>query len=126
MSPVGLLPVHNEIRLITSDIEVLVKRLRSSIAPSLDSEDNEAEWKALRELCDKASAVSDELLKRLGTLKQSGKGKHRKWESLRLALRSLWSEKDIKGLLDRLVALKEALNTRALFSLRLVIISCRL
>ena len=125
-SPVGSLLIHDEVALVTSDLEMLVNRLRSSMPPRLDSEANEAQWKALRELCDKAAAVADELLKRLGTLKQSANGKHRRWESLHLAVRSLWNEKEIKSLLERLSALKEALNTRILFSLRLVIIHCHI
>jgi len=121
-SPVGSLAVHDEVALVTSDLEMLVSRLRSSTSPRLDSEASEAEWKALRELCNEAAVVADELLKRLGTLKRSAKGKHRKWESLHLAVCSLWNEKEIKSLLDRLITLKEALKTRILFSLRLVII----
>jgi hypothetical protein len=117
-SPVGSLSVHDEITLVTTDLETLVKRLRGSVNARPSSEENDNQLQTLRKICDEAAAVAEELLKRLGTLKLSGDGKHRRWQTVGLAVRSLWNEKEIAGLLNRLVMLKEALKTRVLFSLR--------
>ena len=116
-SPVGSLSFHDEITLVTTDLETLVKRLRGSVN-ARPSEENDDQLQTLRKICDEAATVAEELLKRLGTLKLSGDEKHRRWQTAGIAVRSLWNEKEIAGLSNRLVMLKEALKTRVLFSLR--------
>ena len=123
-SPVGTLTVHDEITLITTDLEVLVTKLRLSTSSNLDIDENDDGVKVLRKLCDEAASVAEELLKRLGTLKLDSDGKNRRLGSLQVAVRSLWNEKEILGLSKRLATLKEALETRVLLSIRSVI-TCR-
>jgi hypothetical protein len=117
-SPVGSLSVHDEITLVTTDLETLVKRLRGPVNARPSSEENDNQLQTLRKICGEAATVAEELLKRLETLKLSGEEKHRGWRTVGLAVRSLWNEKEIAGLSNRLVMLKEALKTRVLFSLR--------
>lgn len=125
-SSVGSLAIHDEIVLITTDLETLIKKLRLSICESLGSEENEDQWQSLRKICDEAATVAEELLRRLETLKLNCGNKSRVWASLQLAVRSLWNEKEITSLSDRLATLKEALKTHLFFSLRLVMAFCRL
>ena len=125
-SPVGSLAVHDEIILVTTDLKELVKKLRQSFHSNLANEEGEDHWKPLRNICEEASSVAEELLKRLGTLRLNFDGSHRGWDSVQLAVRSLWSEKEVVGLSKRLATLKEALETRVLLSIRLVVKQCNL
>lgn len=61
-------------------------------------------------MCDEAANVVEELLGRLGTLKLNNATKHRRWESVQIAVRSLWKEKEIKTLSKRLTTLGEAVG----------------
>lgn len=121
-SSVGSLAVHDEIILVTADLDVLVKKLRKSMYSGLGSEGDDDRWKNLREICDEAAMVAEELLERLETLKLNFDSKHRGWDTIKLAIRSLWNEKEITNLSDRLATLKGALKTRVLLSLRLVLV----
>jgi hypothetical protein len=119
-SSVGSLAIHDEIVLITIDLETLIKKLRLSMCDSPGSEENEDQWQGLRKICDEAATVTEELLRRLETLRLNYGSKSRVWGSLQLAVRSLWNEKEITSLSDRLAMLKEALKPHLFFSLRLV------
>ena len=70
--------------------------------------------------------MAEELLRRLETLKLNSDGRHQCWGSPKIAVRSLWNEKEIVGLSKRLAILREALETRVLLSIRLVITHCGL
>ncbi|KAH6698160.1 hypothetical protein BKA61DRAFT_530992, partial [Leptodontidium sp. MPI-SDFR-AT-0119] len=105
-SSVGSLAVHDQIILVTADLDVLVKKLRESMYSGLGSEGDDDRWKNLREICDEAAMVAEELLERLETLKLNFDSKHRGWDTIKLAIRSLWNEKEITNLSDRLATLK--------------------
>jgi hypothetical protein len=120
-SSVGVLNVNEEITLITTDLEGLLEKLRGSLCASQGNHRNQDGINSLNKICDEAAAVAQELLTRLGTLRITPGCKHRKWESLRVAIRSLWNEKEIASLSKRLAMLKEVLKTRVLLSLRLVL-----
>jgi len=118
-SSVGELTINEEITLITTDLGILLKQLKESVCLNPVNQENEGGMKSLERLCTEATAVVEELLNRLGTLRITTGCTHRRWGSLRLAIRSLWSEKEIKSLRERLDMLKDALESRVLFSLRL-------
>jgi hypothetical protein len=120
-SPVGTLKANDEIRLITTDLEVLVKKLRQSLCSSEENQENDGHWNDFQKICDEAADVAEELLQRLETLKLNKDSKHPVWSSVKVAVQSLWNEKEIKSLSKRLTRLKEVLETKVLFSIRSVI-----
>lgn len=71
------------------------------------------------QICDKAAEIAEEIVKRLDTLKVEGQD-NRKWQSFKQAFKSLWSQKELTGLIDRLSSFKGALQSRILFSVRQV------
>jgi hypothetical protein len=131
-STAGSLAVNDQIELVTTDLQTLISKLRLSF-PSDDASDDKCEKRCedgggddsghdasstFEEICDGAANVATELLEKLASLKVQP-GKHRKWKTLKQAVRTLWSEERIETLLERLSRFKQALETRILFSLRL-------
>ena len=118
-STVGPLSVHDEIALVTADLQGLIVRLRQQACEyGMNAQDGD-QWERFRKICDEAANVADELVSRIGRLKVKG-GKHRKIQSIQQAIRTLWSEDEITRLQVRLSALKEALKDRVLLSIRSV------
>jgi hypothetical protein len=68
-------------------------------------------------LCDEAVKVAEELVNRLEKLKVKD-GKLRTWHSLQHAVEAAWSRKELVDLKNQLLGLKNALETRVLFSIR--------
>jgi hypothetical protein len=68
----------------------------------------------LKSLCNNCIALSEELLAKFEKLKVQKGQKHRKFESLRHALKSVWSENAINNIAKRLNAYKEDLNAQML------------
>jgi hypothetical protein len=122
-SPTGSLSFHDELQIVTTDLQTLVIKIQKSLpsANSQDSQDQEDTdgWSSFKRICDEAAKVADELVGRLARLKVQD-GKHRRLRSLKHAVDSLWSDKEIAALLKRLSYFKEALVTRVLFSIRSV------
>ena len=134
----GSLAVNDELEFVTTDLRALVKKLRTSL-PESDSKDmsygiytsdrgHDSSSDSLGSICDQAASVADELVEKLESLKIKGdeqKGqkrpKLRHLQSLKAAVKSLWSQKDISALLERLNRLRQALGTRVLMSIRLLI-----
>lgn len=120
-SPVVTLSAHHELELVTADLGALAAKLRQSSNPGGDSEsadpDRITQTESFKILCDEAVNLADELVKRLNTLKVKDR-KLRKWRSLQHAVESAWTQKERDGLEKRLSSLKDALETRVLFSIR--------
>jgi len=116
----GSLNGHHEIQLVTADLESLVARLSvsfrvtSEYGPLYQFEQKEQEDFEI--ICKGTREVAQELLKKLRSLRVEYEGK--KLDSLKLSWRVLWSEDDIKSLVQRLENYKDALETRVLFSIR--------
>lgn len=72
--------------------------------------------KQLQQLSEECSAVSNELLQELEKLKI--KGPHKRWESFRQALNSVWSQKKIRALETGLEGIRKQLDTTLLVCLR--------
>jgi hypothetical protein len=70
----------------------------------------------VKKICDDASKLAQEILDRVDKLKVMGK-KRRKWKSLEQALKCAWSGEEITSLVKRLGLLKDALLTRAIYSI---------
>ena len=75
-----------------------------------------AAGKQLQQLSKDCSAVSNELLQELEKLKI--KGPHKRWESFRQALNSVWSQEKIRALETRLEGIRKQLDTTLLVCLR--------
>jgi hypothetical protein len=126
-SSAGSLTVNEELELFTMDLRALITKLRKSLSPAeLNSSPGPAgqadyeSWTSFQKICLKAANIADEILEilgRLGKLKVKD-SKHRKWQSLKYAVKSLWSEKEISSLVKRLSALEKALEPRLVFLIR--------
>jgi len=75
-----------------------------------------AAGKQLQQLSKECSAVSNELLQELEKLKI--KEPHKRWESFRQALNSVWSQEKIRALETRLEGIRKQLDTTLLVCLR--------
>ena len=113
----GPLKANDELELVSSDLRELVNKLEQS-SRSRPSEGQQDPGQEFRQICSETKLVAEELLRRLETLKLDSESKHPKWRSLQMAVKSLWNEKEIESLMQRLMTLKEALETRVLFSIR--------
>lgn len=116
----GALDVNAELELITRDLTVLSKKLWRplSAANATNSDPNGHEYDSLRELCDGCKSVADELLVALEDLKMDGSQNNKAWKSLRYAIKSIFSQKEIDSLNDRLAAFRRALDTHILADLK--------
>ena len=74
---------------------------------------------ALQTLCLSCREAAINLLEALDKVKV--KDKQQKWESIRKALRSIWSKEEVKALEQRLAKIKDDLNLRVVVGLRQVI-----
>jgi hypothetical protein len=108
-SPLGSLAVHNELELVTTDLSILVTKLKQNWEGEPSS--------SVRKICDEAADVATEIITRLGRMKVK-EGKYRELRSTQAAIRQAWSGKELKVLEERLGRLREAIGTRVLFSLR--------
>jgi hypothetical protein len=118
-SPVGKLAVHHELELVTTGLQALISKLRQSLCSGGEplSEEIASQRKSLDILCDEAVKVAEELVNRLEKLKVKD-GKLRTWHSLQHAVEAAWSRKELVDLKNQLLGLKNALETRVLFSIR--------
>lgn len=108
-SSAGSLTVHDEIELVTTDLSILVAKLKQNWT---DEPSN------FRKICDEAASVATEIVTKLGTMKVKKEGKYRELRSFRAAVTQIWSGKELEVLEARLGHMREALKTRVLFSLR--------
>jgi len=120
-SPVGTLAAHHELELVTNDLQALISKLRQSFhsGDGPPSEENVSRRRSFEILCDEAVKVAEQIVNRLEKLKVKD-GKLRKWHSLQNAVDTAWSRKEIVDLKNQLQGLKDALETRVLFSIRSV------
>ncbi|CZR69404.1 uncharacterized protein PAC_19304 [Phialocephala subalpina] len=118
----GSLKVHEELELITGDLQSVLFKLRgarsansSDVGPSVVGDDHQFQ-DSFRKLCDEATLIAEELLDKLNSLRVKD-GKRPRWESLKVAVRSAWSKDEISALKTRLFTLREALHSRSILSI---------
>jgi len=116
-SSVGTLDANNELELVTTDLQALIAKLRSSVPRNDEADEGQDGPSSFEKLCDDAARVADELLGRLGKLKNR-KESHKVWHSLQKAVECAWSKREINELKARLAGFREALETSVLFSIR--------
>jgi hypothetical protein len=118
----GALKTHEELELITGDLQSVIVKLRGTssivsgeVAGPLTEVDQRQE-DSFRKICDEATQIAKELLSRLRSLRVKN-GEHRRWESLKAATKTTWSQDEISSLKQRLSTLKESLHLRSVLSL---------
>lgn len=111
----GTLPINHELALVTSELRVLITKLRQYFPKTAGNAPDQEVNGGFEKICDEAAKVAEELVRRLDTLKVGGKAS--KLGSFYYAIRSLWSEKEIAELTARLSVLKESLESKVLFSM---------
>jgi hypothetical protein len=72
----------------------------------------------LQTLCLSCRKSAIDLLEALDKVKVKVNGKQQKWESMRKALRSVWSREEVKELEQRLSKIKDDLNFHVVVGLR--------
>ena len=112
----GSLEAHEELELITADLQCVISKLRGSFSlrptgPTPPLAGDQVLQNNIMEICDKAANIAAELLKKLNSLRAKD-GKHRTWESLKAALKLVWSHDEILLSRKRLSHLKDALHVR--------------
>ncbi|KAI9679715.1 MAG: hypothetical protein M1822_007321 [Bathelium mastoideum] len=115
----GSLAEHNDLELVTNDLLILQKGIEQSLtAPSLNDSDEDGDKKAMKALLLASDKSAKNLLQRLNMVK--AQGRFRRWKSLRQALKSIWSKKEIEELSSRLSMFRDELQTRTIISLEYV------
>lgn len=110
----GSLKVSKELELVTGDLQAVLVKLRANTAPEAPNppapnSQCQAEIDEHRdqflEICNNAILIATELLGKLDGLKVKD-GEHRVWETLRVAIKTVWSNGEISELRERLSTLK--------------------
>ncbi|KAI9658401.1 MAG: hypothetical protein M1821_002534 [Bathelium mastoideum] len=112
----GSLAEYNDLELVTNDLLILQKGIEQSLeAPSLNDSDEDDDKEAMKALLLASDKAAIDLLQHLNMAK--AQGRFRRWKSLRQALKSIWSKKEIEELSSRLSMLRDELQTRTIISL---------
>jgi hypothetical protein len=106
-SGTGVLVENAHIKTVAADLSKLNTRLMQS---------NTVGDKYFQALCEACSDVADQLLAALSKVEVSGEG--RKWQSVRKALRSIWSKEEIQQLVQRLASFRDEINLRITMGMR--------
>jgi hypothetical protein len=126
-SSCGKLDANQQLQLITGDLQSVIAKLQatpdtaSGNAFGRPIEAIPQQEDSLRKICDEASIIAEELLRKLQSLTVKD-GKHRVLESLKIAIRSAWSKEEISSLKQRLALFKESLHSRLMLSIRYAIL----
>jgi len=111
----GQVPEDIDLLTVTKDLRVLNGRLQTSAQQRRDQKSFAGDNSALVHLVRGCNNVADEMIGRLSKL--SG-AKHKSWDSFRLALKSLWTRKEIEAIAARLESYRDQLVLRILVDLR--------
>lgn len=120
----GVLTANQELELVTADLRGVIRKLGSLTTEGGTVQD--ADEKELHEtflkIRDEATHLATELMTKLERLKvrEDLRGHQRAWASLFKAIESAWSKDELHEMRLKLKTLKEAMETRLLFSLRSV------
>ena len=112
----GALDENLDLEIVTNDLLVMQTKLKRTPLASnnmqLTSDDVEA-FNAMSESC---AGVAEKLLERLNMVKVQGR--FRRWNSLRQALKVVWSKKDIENMKNTLQSFRSEMQIHLLVSLR--------
>ena len=112
----GCLMENLDLEIVTSDLLVLQKKIQTSklCEPVTGTEMDQSQ--ALQTLAERCSDLAEELLEKLN--KAKAQGRFRKWKSLRQALKSVWSQKEVDGMANRLQSFRSEIQLQLLISVR--------
>ena len=118
-STVGSLDVNQTLELVTADLHSLIAKFKHSFRNDVGAltEVEQAEEETFHAICDEATKIARELIRRLEKLRVKNT-KHRKWESILSAVKSAWSKEDVDSFNQLLASLQKSLEGRVLLSLR--------
>ena len=124
----GVLTANQELELVTNDLRGVIRKLSilaTQSSPGQDEEDRKLQ-ESFVEIRDEATRLATELMTKLERLKvkEDLKGHQRAWASLFKAVESAWTRDELHEMRLKLKTLKEAMESRLLFSLRSVHITC--
>jgi hypothetical protein len=114
----GVLSEDHDLEVVTNDLLVICTRLHRSVRTQGWQTPPSEEDQALEELCRISNELATKLLERLNMAK--AQGRFRRWKSIRQALKSVWSKRDVDDMARRLEMLRNGVNSRILVSLRYV------
>ena len=126
-SSLGKLEAHEELELVTGDLQCVIVKLRETFnlvsgEPCGPLQQNDQfQEDSFHKICEEALEIADELLNRLKRLKVKD-GKYRAWESLKAAVKIAWSKEEISSLRQRLSIFRESLHSRLMLSMKYSII----
>ncbi|KAL5313509.1 hypothetical protein ACEPPN_017929 [Leptodophora sp. 'Broadleaf-Isolate-01'] len=106
----GRLAVDDEIRLITSELQVLIRKMRcsgTSDAPVLTGLGHDSNFE---KICCEAVKIAESILEKLEQRKID-EGGNRKRETFRRVWCQMWSQGEVEALVERLKVLKDAINS---------------
>ncbi|KAK7905356.1 hypothetical protein LTR67_000077 [Exophiala xenobiotica] len=112
----GVHSEHGDLELVANDMLLLQNKLQLSSSPFLQRTKLNDDDRALHQLSTAANEVADQLLQKLN--KAKAQGRFRRWKSLRQAVKSVWSKREVDGMATRLTRIKDQIQLRAMVSLR--------
>ncbi|KAH6719510.1 hypothetical protein BKA61DRAFT_472972, partial [Leptodontidium sp. MPI-SDFR-AT-0119] len=118
----GRLAVDDEIRLITSELQVLIRKMRcsgTSDAPVLTGLGHDSNFE---KICCEAVKIAESILEKLEQRKID-EGGNRKRETFRRVWCQMWSQGEVEALVERLKVLKDAINSGMLAAILSVVCS---
>ncbi|KAH7092091.1 hypothetical protein FB567DRAFT_576556 [Paraphoma chrysanthemicola] len=114
---VGLSEDHLTLKIIGEDLVHISQRLGQPLAPLSSPSNQLSDAEEALEKINKACAEeADKLLVALNRLKRTGSDKY--WNSFKAALRTIWNQDEIDGMVKRLENFRNALDTHILIALR--------
>ena len=112
----GTLEANHDLEKVTTDLLLLQTKLKRSWRPRNLSSALPEDEQRMHDLCVSCDTVAQKLLERLNMVK--AQGRHRRWKSLRQALKSVCSKQYIDELSRSLSNYQTQLNVHLLVSLR--------
>jgi hypothetical protein len=112
----GSLVGNIDFQVIATRLESLTGKLRDGLkdTPGCLTEDEQQ----LESVCEDCIAISAKLIRRLERLNDKQQCKGEAWKSIRQALKSVWSKKEIDEIVKRLDLFRGDLDTNILVSMR--------
>lgn len=117
----GCLPEDLDLEVVTSDLLVLQTKLVDAQPGANVTYKELEEFRSFEPLIKRSSDLAEQLLTKLNAAK--AQGRFRKWNSLRQAVKSVWSKKEVDDMAERLQSFKSELQLKLLVSLRQVRLS---
>jgi hypothetical protein len=112
----GTLSENHDIEIVANDLLILQTRLDEAAASNSQEGSKYEDDQGLDDIGSAAQELARDLLFRLNMAKVQGR--FRRWKSLRQALKSVWSKKEIDSMFQRLQWLKQQMQMRIIVALR--------